>query len=54
MSNGVVFDAWWPWRFGRIIRKRKTALWVRWVDGEVWRYDRAHMQFLRAPQGGEE
>jgi hypothetical protein len=43
----MVFDIWWPWRTGTIIKRTKTRLSVRWSDGEVWRYDRQHVRFLR-------
>lgn len=41
-----VFDRWWPYRYGVVIKRLKTRLHVRWSDGEVWNYDRPHMQFL--------
>lgn len=41
-----VYDRWWPWCVGRVEHVRKTQLRVRWVDGGVWVYDRAHMKFL--------
>ena len=43
----MIYDSWWPWRIGRIIKRTKTHTHVRWLDGEVWRYDKAHTQFLR-------
>ena len=42
-----VFDKWWPWRTGVVIKVCKTRLHVRWLDnGEIWKYDKAHMKFL--------
>jgi len=41
-----VFDRWWPYRYGVVIKVLKTRLRVQWSDGEVWSYDRPHMQFL--------
>lgn len=44
----TVFDIWWPWRIGRVIKATKTRAHVRWSCGEVWIYDRAHWyQFVR-------
>jgi hypothetical protein len=45
--SGAVVDRWWPRRMGRVIRRLKTRLHVRWSDGEVWIYDAAHTQFLK-------
>lgn len=42
-----VFDSWWPDRLGMIARKLKTRVWILWVDGETWKYDQVHLQFLR-------
>lgn len=42
----ITYDRWWPWRFGRVIKQTKTRIHVRWFDGEVWKYDRQHQQFL--------
>lgn len=44
----MVYDVWWPWRLGRIMRRLKTCTYVRWSDGEIWRYDKAHLKYLRA------
>jgi len=42
-----VYDRWWPWRMGKIVRVLKTRIRVEWSDtGEYWSYDRAHQQFL--------
>lgn len=41
-----VFDRWWPYRLGKVVKALKTRTHVRWSDGEVWRYDKAHRQFL--------
>ena len=45
--TGAVIDRWWPHRVGTVIRRLKTRLHVRWSDGEIWRYDAAHTQFLQ-------
>lgn len=42
----VVYDRWWPWRLGVVAKRTKTIVRVRWSDGETWKYDRAHRQFL--------
>jgi hypothetical protein len=42
-----VYDAWWSWRAGVVRRVTKTRVHVEWFDGEVWEYDREHVQFLR-------
>lgn len=42
----LVYDRWWPWRLGRLLKRTKASAVVQWLDGEVWRYDRAHLQFL--------
>ena len=48
--DGAVIDRWWPQRTGYIAKRFKTCLHVRWSDGEIWRYDVAHTQFLeKAP-----
>jgi hypothetical protein len=44
--HGAVVDRWWPYRVGMIVRRLKTRLHVRWSNGEIWRYDAAHTQFL--------
>jgi hypothetical protein len=52
MKQGqLVHDIWWPWRVGRITRVLKTRLRVRWEDGKVWTYDKAHQQFLQVWKG---
>lgn len=45
--TSAVVDRWWPHRVGSVIKRLKTRLHVRWSDGEIWCYDRAHTQFLR-------
>lgn len=45
--SGAVIDRWWPHRVGTVIKRLKTRLHVRWSDGEIWRYDAAHTQFLQ-------
>jgi hypothetical protein len=44
----LVHDSWWPWRVGTVIKRGKATAAVQWSDGEVWRYDRDHLQFLVA------
>ncbi len=41
-----VYDRWWPWRVGVVVKRTKTTTHVCWEDGEVWTYDREHRQFL--------
>lgn len=41
-----VRDRWWPWRYGKVVKVLKTVVHVRWSDGELWCYDRAHQKFL--------
>jgi hypothetical protein len=45
--TGAVIDRWWPHRVGVVVRRLKTRLHVRWLDGEIWSYDTAHTQFLK-------
>ncbi len=40
------YDRWWPWRGGVVLHRTNDRAIVRWDDGEVWRYDRAHLKFL--------
>lgn len=48
LINGVrVYDMWWPYRMGVVMSVEKTGLHVKWSDGEVMRYDKSHMKFLR-------
>ena len=47
-ATDKVVDRWWPWRVGVIIKRGKSSCAVQWMDGEIWRYDRSHIQFLRA------
>lgn len=43
-----VYDSWWPIdRRGVVTKLSARGCVVRWLDGTNWRYDRAHMQFLR-------
>jgi len=42
-----VVDEWWPWRFGTVIKSTKRTTHVRWLGGDVWKYDRTHMKFLK-------
>jgi hypothetical protein len=46
-----VYDSWWPWRLGRVIKRSKGSTWVKWSDGKVDRYDRANLRFLRTATG---
>lgn len=48
----AVFDRWWPYRLGVVVKRSKSSCWVRWTDGETWRYDRAHVKFLARVDGG--
>ncbi len=41
-----VFDRWWPWRIGVIVKKSRTRVWVQFSPSEVTRFDFAHLQFL--------
>lgn len=41
-----VYDRWWPNRRGVVVKVLKTRVHVQWWDGEVWSYDKPHMQFL--------
>jgi len=41
-----VHDRWWPYRYGTVVKVLKTRVHVRWVDGEIWSYDKPHLQFL--------
>ncbi len=41
----AVYDRWWPWLTGCVVKVNKTSLYVQ-GNGQVWRYDRAHQQFL--------
>jgi len=48
-----VYDRWWPSRIGRIIRRTRSTVMVRWDDGKTTVYDKAHQQFLeKADQPG--
>jgi hypothetical protein len=42
-----VFDCWWPWRTGRIIKHTSIYVIVQWSDKEIWRYDKSHLKFLK-------
>jgi hypothetical protein len=44
----IVYDAWWPWRLGVVVRVLKTRIKVRYNGLDVvWSYDVAHQRFLR-------
>lgn len=47
-----VRDQWWPWRCGAVTHAmRGGRVHVQWDDGETWKYDRDHVQFLeRVPR----
>lgn len=49
-SDKQVYDRWWPHRLGKVVKRTKTTTYVRWSDGEVWKYDRDHLQFLVDPK----
>ena len=40
-----VYDRWWPWQAGYVMRVLKTRAVVRF-DGKDRTYDAAHVQFL--------
>jgi hypothetical protein len=42
----TLHDAWWPYIYGRVIRKNTRSLYLETADGVI-RYDAAHCQFLR-------
>jgi hypothetical protein len=43
-----VYDSWWPYRLGKVVRVTKTTVHVKWADtGFKWVYDRAHMKWLK-------
>lgn len=44
----IVFDSWWPYRLGKVLRVGVRTMRVRWMDGGEWSYDKDHQQFLRA------
>lgn len=50
--TGAVVDRWWGHRVGSVVKRLKTRLHVRWSDGEIWCYDRAHTQFLELYRPG--
>jgi len=41
-----VYDRWWPWRAGTVVKRMKTRARILWSDGTTWTYDTPHMQFL--------
>lgn len=52
-----VFDRWWSWRIGMVIRVGESSVRVLWNEkrhpfgpihnqSDVWYYDRDHLQFL--------
>lgn len=41
-----VYDRWWPWQCGVIIKKMRTKVRIRRNDSQIITYDRAHCQFL--------
>jgi hypothetical protein len=46
--NQIVYDSWWPWRLGKIVKVLKTRIHVMWIDnGRVDSYDKPHQQFLK-------
>jgi hypothetical protein len=47
----AVYDRWWPYRVGYVIKKLKTRIRVEWSNGEIWTYDQAHLQFLNPLHG---
>lgn len=47
-----VYDRWWPWRLGIVLKVLKTRLHVKWLSGynneadRLWIYDIPHSKFL--------
>lgn len=41
-----VYDRWWPWKHGIIVKKLKTVLYVSFSGEVPVRYDKSHFQFL--------
>lgn len=41
-----VFDRWYWWRIGAIVKVMKTRVDIYWSSGATQRYDRDHVQFL--------
>ncbi len=41
----VVYDRWWPWNIGRVIKILKTRTEIEFSCGRTM-YDSAHTQFL--------
>ena len=52
-----VYDRWWDWRLGIVIRVGKSSVRVLWNEkrhpvgphhsqSDIWYYDRDHLQFL--------
>lgn len=47
--NMRVVDTWWPLRYGVVVKVLKTRVKVKWGDGTLWTYDKAHeVRYLRA------
>ena len=48
-----VYDSWWPWRMGKIVKVLKTRVKIAgrpiWSEyaAKIETYDKAHLQFLR-------
>ena len=44
----MVYDRWWPWRIGRVVKVLRTRVKIRFQDTptRISTYDNAHCQFL--------
>ena len=41
-----VYDRWWCWKVGTIIKKNKTTCSINFPNYGITIYDKAHVQFL--------
>jgi hypothetical protein len=48
--GAMVYDTWWHWRLGKIVKLTKNR-WtrVRWSDGVIWNYDKSHAELFLRP-----
>lgn len=48
-----VWDSWWPWRKGKVVKVLKTRVHIHFdktiwdYASGIWNYDKAHFSFLR-------
>ncbi len=42
----AVYDRWWFWRSGIIIKKFKNTLHIKWLGGKIAIYDREHVEIF--------